>query len=603
MKKQFGLPLMLASALAFSACSSDDVAENGNGSLTDFTNGGYVKMAINMPTVKSSEGAFKGVNDGYQDGTPEEYAVNNTTVIMFQGNNENDAIFHSAYSINNITDTWNPELAPNGQISSILQLTKKVNEPAIGSNLYALVVVNHNGLLEVGTDHTLKVNTVGFTGNFTDFKNKLATAADVSGTNFSGAGKGLFMANAPLSKGTGGTAKSDGPVTTLVNLSSKVYPSESQAEAAPAAHIYIERGVAKVTFINPKKDASFTTDAFSNGKGVATVTYTMDGWNLDITNRSSYLVRHVDPTWNAYQTNIPAVSHGAVTVTNPFRFVGHTEVHDGLYRTYWAEDPNYSSTPAAAFNKVAGVDDINKGFGSDKPLYCLENTFNVDNQNQDATTRAIVRVKVKINGTEGDFYTVNGGKTTLYSQANLDNLVKNAIITNADVVYANGGTAPNAADITLTYSATPNTDGEVKVEGIDLTLAGGTALSANAKYTDILRDVNKTVKNITKYAGGYVYYPVRIKHFGDELTPWAQAYDSHITTDVIYPATDKEQRYLGRYGVVRNNWYELEVNSIKGIGYAVIPPSNKVPDDVLDQYISVKINILSWAKRVQKEDL
>ena len=601
MKKQFGLPLMLASALAFSACSSDDVADNGNGSLTDFTNGGYVKMAINMPTVKSSEGAFKGVNDDYQDGTPNEYTVNNTTVIMFQGNNENDAIFHSAY---NITDTWNPELAPNGQISSILQLTKKVNEPAIGSNLYALVVVNHNGLLEVGTDHTLKVNTVGFTGNFTDFKNKLATAADVSGTNFSGAGKGLFMANAPLSKGTGGTAKSDGPVTTLVNLSSKVYPSESQAEAAPAAHIYIERGVAKVTFINPKKDASFTTDAFSNGVGVATVTYTMDGWNLDITNKKSYLVRHVDPTWNAYQTNIPAVSPVPVTVTNPFRFVGHTEVHDGLFRTYWAEDPNYSCTPTGAFNKVTGVADIDKSFGTDKPLYCLENTFDVANQNQDATTRAIVRVKVKINGTEGDFYTVNGGKTTLYSQENLDNLVKNAIITNSDVKAANGGTAPNAADITLRYSAAPDANGEVKVEGIDLTLTGGAALSADAvKYNAILTAVNNTVKNITKYAGGYVYYPVRIKHFGDELTPWAQAYDANITTGKIYPTTDKEIRYLGRYGVVRNNWYELEVSKIKGIGYAVIPPSKGIPDDVLDQYISVKINILSWARRSQSEEL
>ncbi len=595
MKKQFGLPLMLASALAFSACSSDDVAENGNGSLTDFTNGGYVKMAINMPTVKSSEGAFKGANDSYQDGTAAEYEVKNTTVILFQGNNENDAIFHSAY---NITDTWNPALTPNGQISSILKLTKKVNEPAIGSNLYALVVVNNNGLLSVGTDHKLTVGSDDFTGNFTDFKNKLATATSVSGTDFSGAG--LFMANAPLSKGTGGTAKSDGPVTTLVNLTSNVYPTATAAEAQPAAHIYIERGVAKVTFVNPKKDAKFTTDAFSNGKGVATVTYTMDGWNLDITNKSSYLVRHVDPTWNAYQTNIPSVSHGAVTVTNPFRFVGHTVVHDGLYRTYWAEDPNYSSTPAGAFNKVTGVDDINKPFGEYNPLYCLENTFNVDNQNQDATTRAIVRVKVKIDGAEGDFYTVNGGKTTLYSQANLDNLVKNAIITNADVVTANGETAPNAADITLRYSAAPDANGEVKVEGIDLT---GVALSANAKYTDILTAVNNTVKNITKYVGGYVYYPVRIKHFGDELTPWAQAYDANITTGKIYPDADKEQRYLGRYGVVRNNWYELEVNSIKGIGYAVIPPSNKVPDDVLDQYISVKINILSWAKRVQKEDL
>lgn len=595
MKKQFGLPLMLASALAFSACSSDDVAENGNGSLTDFTNGGYVKMAINMPTVKSSEGAFKGVNDDYQDGTPDEYAVNNTTVIMFQGNNENDAIFHSAY---NITVTWNPELAPNGQISSILQLTKKVNEPAIGSNLYALVVVNHNGLLEVGTDHTLKVNTVGFTGNFTDFKNKLATAENVSGTKISGTG--LFMANAPLSKGTGGTAKSDGPVTTLVNLSSDVYPTETAAEAAPAAHIYIERGVAKVTFINPKTDANFTTAAFSNGKGVANVTYTMDGWSLDITNKESFLVRHVNPNWNAYKTDIPAVSPIPVTVANPFRFVGHTEVHDGLYRTYWAEDPNYSPTPSATFNKVTDVAKINKDFGTDKPQYCLENTFNVDNQNQDATTRAIVRVKVKINGAEGDFYTVNGGKTTLYSQENLDNLVKNAIITNADVVTANGGTAPNAAAITLRYSAAPDANGEVKVEGIDLT---GVDLSANVKYTDILRDVNKTVKNITKYVGGYVYYPVRIKHFGDELTPWAQAYDNSITTGKIYPATNKEERYLGRYGVVRNNWYELEVSKIKGIGYAVIPPSKGIPDDVLDQYISVKINILSWARRSQSEEL
>lgn len=595
MKKQFGLPLMLASALAFSACSSDDVADNGNGSLTDFTNGGYVKMAINMPTVKSSEGAFKGVNDDYQDGTPAEYAVNNTTVIMFQGNNENDAIFHSAYDI---TKSWNPELAPNGQISSILKLTKKVNEPAIGSNLYALVVVNHNGLLEVGADHTLKVNSVGFTGNFTAFKNELATAADVSGTNFSGAGKGLFMANAPLSQGTGGTAASGGPVTTLVNLTSDVYPTEAAAEAKPAAYIYVERGVAKVTFVNPKKDAKFTTDAFSNGKGVATVTYTMDGWNLDITNKSSFLVRHVNPTWNAYSTDIiPATG----AIAKPFRFVGHTEVHDGLYRTYWAEDPNYSSTPTDVFNKVTDVADIDKSFGIDKPLYCLENTFDVDNQKQDATTRAIVRVKVKINGTEGDFYTVNGGKTTLYSKENLDNLVKNAIITNSDVVDANSGTAPDATTITLSYSDLG--DNVQKVDGITLTLADGTLLSSKTNYNNILTAVNDAVKNITKYVDGYVYYPVRIKHFGDELTPWAQAYDSDITTGVIYPATKKEERYLGRYGVVRNNWYELEVNKIKGIGYAVIPPSNKVPDDVLDQYISVKINILSWAKRSQSEEL
>lgn len=591
MKKQFGLPLMLASALAFSACSSDDVADKGNGSLTDFSNGGYVKMAINMPTVKSSEGAFKGVNDDYQNGKPEEYAVNNTTVIMFQGNNENDAIFHSAYDINN--KTWTPT---TGQISSTLQLSKKVNETAIGSNLYALVVVNNNGLLSVGTDHKLTVNGSDFTGNFTEFKNELASAENVSATKFSE--NGLFMANAPLSKGIGGSAASAGPVTTLVNLSSGVYPTEKAAEEAPAAYIYVERGVAKVTFVHPKTDEKFTTDAFSNGKGVAAVTYTMDGWSLDITNKNSYLVRHVNPKWNTYETDITPTT-GAIE--KPFRFVGNTEVHDGLYRTYWAEDPNYNSTPANAFNKVPSVNNIDKPFGESNPLYCLENTFNVDNQKQDATTRAIVRVKVKINGKEGDFYTVNGGKTTLYSQENLDNLVKNAIITNSDVVAANGGTAPNAANITLSYSDLG--DNVQKVGGITLTLVDGTLLSAKTNYNNILKAVNDAVKNITKYVGGYVYYPVRIKHFGDELTPWAQAYDSNINGTTIYPATKKEERYLGRYGVVRNNWYELEVNSIKGIGYAVIPPYNTDPDDVLDQYISVKINILSWAKRSQSEKL
>lgn len=590
MKKQFGLPLMLASALAFSACSSDDVAEKGNGSLTDFSNGGYVKMAINMPTVKSSEGAFKGVNDDYQNGKPEEYAVNNTTVIMFQGNNENDAIFHSAYDINK---TWTPT---TGQISSTLQLTKKVNETAIGSNLYALVIVNNNALLNVEPDHSLKVGGVKFNGNFTDFKNKLATAENVSATKFSG--NGLFMANAPLSKGIGGSAASAGPVTTLVNLSSDVYPTESAAEAAPAAYIYVERGVAKVTFVNPKTDEKFKTDAFSNGQDVVPVTYTMDGWSLDITNTNSYLVRHVNPKWNAYKTDITPTT-GAIE--KPFRFVGNTVVNDGLYRTYWAEDPNYSSTPSDAFNKVTNVDDINKPFGEDNPLYCLENTFDVDHQKQDATTRAIVRVKVKINGAEGDFYTVNGGKTTLYSKDNLDKLVKNAIITNSDVVAANGGTAPNATGITLSYSDLG--DNVQKVAGITLTLADGSLLSAKTNYNDILTAVNDAVKDITKYADGYVYYPVRIKHFGDELTPWAQAYDSNITGTTIYPATNKEERYLGRYGVVRNNWYELEVNSIKGIGYAVIPPSKDNPDDVLDQYISVKINILSWAKRTQSEKL
>lgn len=63
-------------------------------------------------------------------------------------------------------------------------------------------------------------------------------------------------------------------------------------------------------------------------------------------------------------------------------------------------------------------------------------------------------------------------------------------------------------------------------------------------------------------------------------------------------------KYLGRYGVLRNNWYEVVVNSISDPGSPVVPEIDpNIPDDVNDFYISVSVNILSWAKRVHNVDL
>ena len=117
-----------------------------------------------------------------------------------------------------------------------------------------------------------------------------------------------------------------------------------------------------------------------------------------------------------------------------------------------------------------------------------------------------------------------------------------------------------------------------------------------------LADVNNQIKHITCYKNGYAYYPIIIKHFGDQ-TPLGLDKDNTITGTNIYPATNRNANYLGRYGVLRNNWYDLEVTGIRTIGSAVIPSRNDKYDDELNQYISVKINVLSWAKRTQKEEL
>ena len=77
----------------------------------------------------------------------------------------------------------------------------------------------------------------------------------------------------------------------------------------------------------------------------------------------------------------------------------------------------------------------------------------------------------------------------------------------------------------------------------------------------------------------------------------AEAYDNN------------ENNYLGRWGMVRNNWYEINLNSIKQLGMPVIGQlditTDDTPDDdkIVEKWLSFKINILSWAKRVQDEEL
>lgn len=618
MKKQFGLPLMLASALAFSACSSDDVAEKGNGSLTDFSNGGYVKLAINLPTVKAA-GAFKASdfnNDNFNPGLADEYEVKNASVILFQGNNENDARFHSAYTL---TDYKNPTITSD-QITNVLQLTKPVKGKLIGSNLYALVILNNNGLIKVETDHSLKIGigtaATDFAGTFKEFKQKTATSSTYDANDFVSAAGGFFMSNAPLADKAGGTNDpTTAGINTLVKLNGTTYATSTDAEASPAADIYVERGVAKVTFTNDKTTATPFQDAagiktpLSNGSGIADVKYTITGWGLDITNKSSYLVRHYSSAWNGLNTD-------ETSVTKKYRFIGSDVVEAGKtplqYRTYWAEDPNYTTYDANLNNEFSIQPDGVPAHISDKfgtaavgdAQYCFENTFDVANQNQDRTTRVIVRAQVTVNSKAEDFYMINNGKSTLYSEANLKALVQNAIYNAPQVqnlLTTTAGATLNEGDINVTFSDDPTTavrtitDFSFKINGIDYS-------KTSTGLDNVLTNAGNKVSNIIKYTDGIVYYPVRIKHFGNDLTPWDKD-QTGVSSTSIY-AGNNADKYLGRYGVVRNNWYDLGVNSISGIGSAVVPPHKEdTPDDELDQYISVRINVLSWAKRTQREDL
>ncbi len=601
MKKQFGLPLMLASALAFSACSSDDVAENGPKDIAALTDGGYVKMNIKLPSRSAS--AFK-ANDDFNDGLGTEYKVNDATLILFQGDNEATARFHSAYML---STGFNTDGTTTNQVTSTERLTKSVNGETVGDNLYALVVLNKNNVIAPQANHTLKVNGNDFYGNFAELQ-KTIVGGNVTAFNKTG----FFMTNAPLADKQGGIADPTGAgITTLVKINNAVYSTQTAAENSPAADIYVERGVAKVT-MHSKPTTTLTDKVYQNPMN--TVSYTIDAWGLDITNNTSYFSRVPSTTWNSLKSDYATPAS--------YRFIGKTNMENnaavgatGLFRTYWGVDPNYDADPATgAFNELGAnpdadaTKDITKlynEFGDANPLYCMENTFDVANMKQDRSTRVVVRAQLSSADIPAgqDFYTVNGEKATIYSKTTLENMIKKAILDHSNVqsFTATNGTAFSEFNINLS-SRTAET-GKVTLKGFTLT-ANGTAFPESDKAV-VVDAVNNQLKDITCYKDGYAYYPIIIKHFGKDDTPWDMNNDPNITATTIYPTTGAgaDANYLGRYGVLRNNWYDLEVTGIRTIGSAVIPSRDDKYDDELNQFISVKINVLSWAKRTQSEDL
>lgn len=94
------------------------------------------------------------------------------------------------------------------------------------------------------------------------------------------------MANAPLANSQGGSVvpAAGTTVTTLTDLTDKIYDTEAEAKLGTPAEVYVERGVAKVTLNKGEvaKADNGTTDK---------VDFAISGWAIDNTNPTTYLVR------------------------------------------------------------------------------------------------------------------------------------------------------------------------------------------------------------------------------------------------------------------------------------------------------------------------
>lgn len=601
--KFFALALAV---LALGACSSDDVIGQKEPAITGGEKG-YVSISVNMPTQPTGR-AF---DETLDDGLPSEYKVNDATLLLFSGATEDGATFASAYNLDATGFAMNG--GSTDQITSSATLVQEVTVPTTTNdgNIYALVVLNNNGKIAAGADGTLTVGGEKFTGTFKDFYGKTLTltngADDITGN-------GIFMSNAPLySKPGGASEPKDGTVSTLTVIDkNKIYTTEAEASSNPAANIYVERAVAKVT-------VNATNGSVSEGEGNPNLaSYTIAGWTFNVANTKTYPVRNV-----ANGSSWWALKAAGTTDADQYRFVGNVAVATNLYRTYFGEDPNYDNADgynAGDFIIKSGEDLDNTtwfGFGADNPGYCLENTFDVANMINNRTTQVVVKAKLTLGSglaeNDGSFYVLNGNTSTIYKKdgvvATVQGRIADWLQANWDTYFSSTGEiAGTAIDVVLS-NATENKGGVIKITSakLDEEDVANLDFKDEQSLTTLNADIAKQVKalnedglEISYYKGGYAYYPILIKHFGDDQTPWTEEASN---TSGAYAGDAANANWLGRYGVLRNNWYDITVTGIKNIGSPSVPDITGDTDDPQNRYIAVSINVLSWTKRTQSADL
>ncbi|WP_308273614.1 Mfa1 family fimbria major subunit [Prevotella sp.] len=586
-KNLFGMAVM---ATALVGCSSNDNLNPNPNEGADKAGTAYAKFTIQLPTVSGTRAVDPNTGADFNGGTADEYEVNDAQLLIFEkpgtSSSEGGYKFVETVNIGNL-EPWNDQNSQGvTRYANITAQLKGVSVDNIGGKYFALVILNNKDQTKV-TLPTTKGTTYS-TWN----------AAITNSANFLSTSDGFYMANAPL--------LNSGAPQTLVSIKG-VYSTKAEAQNKPATTVYVERGMAKVTigsasFASKPVDAT-TSTIYSEDKVQITE------WTLDVMNKSTYPV------------------HTTTGLTDKFATIWSTDrFHASAdpQRVYWGTDPNYSTTlndvdackgefylldrDGLTYNSNGTTGTPVTWADQTKPLYCLENTFDIDNMKQGQTTRVVFKATYTPHNLTSTGVTTAADKTffmignnpKIWTKKKLEQQIANK----AKELLNTTGT------VTATISGDLLTGGSHLLKTGNVTIKEGTVaknddidfakLNTKLGLDNTEKDVNGNPKvGIKTYENGVCYYIARIRHFNDALTPWSSGKETYGTNNATNNAS-----YLGRYGVLRNNWYDLEVTKFSAPGYPDVPVVNPTdPDDEDTKFINVEVKILDWAKRSQQVEL
>lgn len=518
----------------------------------------------------------------FEDGEGIEYAVKTLMLVLFRGDNstaEDDLTVASIYNV-----AYTPQTDAHQQITHHSTTTVQITDRNIrySDKLYMLAIANASPSISEGaTFATVKALTLS----------SLTTA--IGGPEY------FVMSNAPLASANNGS----GSVTTLAEIDPSLFATtEADALAAPACYVYLERAAAKVT-------TSLDAGLDMHIKGNTNIDFAPSDFYYSLYNYNTgcYLIRQMDAAWLPYNGTAK-------------RFVESARLLNNRYRTYWATDINYGNSTGLTANM--------KGWKSmGESDYCAENTFEVGKMQDDCSTSVLVALQ--LNG-GNPFYTTSVTGSDVIYQMPANDVTEEG--TSASESFARKRSTKVSSAKTIdeylrqwlmetnssfrnwvnTYAAGESKHVIIAVESKDanfgLTDAKVTAVtqtaraagSAGANAFDALNLKTYCDNNIKIlfYEHGWCYYRVLIRHFDDTQTPWSStAAMMDNSTDQAYGGD--EASYLGRYGVVRNNWYNISINSVTHVGSPIIPPLTTNADDKVEQLLNATLRISGWEKHDQ----
>ena len=376
--------------------------------------------------------------------------------------------------------------------------------------------------------------------------------------------------------------------------------SEELALSANPVEAYVERLAAKVKveFAESLGTSGKIGSFMVNGKP-KDLYFKVEAWGLNATTKDSYCFKKIDASWSASASSLGFDWNDAA------RFRSYwgksTNYNTGVYPNTFNSSENHYDEASATLNYIS-YKDLKVAINGN--AYCRENTNTADVLDSKNFSSAVTSVllKAKVTDAAGEAITLYNFANSLYDEENYKNAALNSFESSTtDKIWkkTTSGTTDTytkvtAGDLKIVISA----DGYAHVElndagnyfyGPDETsLTAATTEQANKLING--NDVYKYNTECSFYDEGMMYYNIPIEH---------------LRNDGKYTDAEYVQKE-GNYGVVRNHYYMITINSIRNLGKAVNKPDERIvpnDDNTKNYYVAAKINVLSWKVVNQSVDL